>query len=387
MDLITCISCNVSITADAVFCYKCGNRVKCSSCDAPIFKDAKFCYICGTNILDKSNNKFNDKNTVKYRRTKDEVFCEVSLTDEVGKEGISGLINNLTNNNNVSYKRLNILNGTTIPNIDKDEQQYHEVEDITNSTDIEAETILKEEVYPHLKDVEININCSEGDWILIYAFYESNYGKKTCSKKAVYNKYMSKRKTASRVKNFSKVWNRLFKHYFATVSDTEIKFKLNKLDYVKEVIIGKQKSKTKTVSHKKKTNNGIEKEVNNLSKGKSQKKSLKAIPSYSIVTELNLNPNGKTNLKDYFAKYKPEQNPETFLVIVHYLEKEISEPNISENKIYTCYKHLTLPVPNIRQTLQNIHSRKGWINTSNFSDLKVTVAGENYIEHEMKKKS
>jgi len=105
--------------------------------------------------------------------------------------------------------------------------------------------------------------------------------------------------------------------------------------------------------------------------------------SYSLVTSLNLVSNGKDSLKDFFAKYQTKNNFEKNIVILYYLERVIGEENIGINHIYTCYKHVLQKVPNIYQSLLDTKNRKGWVDTANTENLKVTVSGENYIEHEI----
>lgn len=113
------------------------------------------------------------------------------------------------------------------------------------------------------------------------------------------------------------------------------------------------------------------------------KSSGRSIKSYSLITSLNLVSNGKESLKDFYAKYHTKSNFNKNIVILYYLTKIAEEGNIGINHIYTCYKHLSQKVPNIYQSLLDTKNRKGWIDTSNTDDLKVTIAGENYIEHEI----
>lgn len=120
------------------------------------------------------------------------------------------------------------------------------------------------------------------------------------------------------------------------------------------------------------------------SKSKSTGNSTK---SYSLVTSLNLISNGNESLKDFYAKYLVKSNFDRNIIILYYLKNVVGEENVGINHIYTCYKSLSQRVPNIYQSLLDTKNRKGWIDTSDTEDLKVTVAGENYIEHEIIKKS
>ncbi|HKJ33081.1 MAG TPA: hypothetical protein VKA34_14690 [Balneolales bacterium] len=116
---------------------------------------------------------------------------------------------------------------------------------------------------------------------------------------------------------------------------------------------------------------------------KRKKSSSNSIKSYSLITDLNLVPNGNESLQDFFSKYNATNNFERNVVILYYLKRILNLDNIGINHIYTCYKHLSLKVPLLGQSLRDTKNRKGWIDTANSDNLKVAVAGENFIEHEI----
>ena len=122
---------------------------------------------------------------------------------------------------------------------------------------------------------------------------------------------------------------------------------------------------------------------NNTQNNSNPKKTKSSLQSYSLITSLNLNPKGKKSLKDYFAQFSTKSNFEKNIVILTYLSSELGEKNIGVNMIYTCLKHLGLKIPNIKQSLFDTKNRKGWIDTANVEDLKITVSGENFMEHEI----
>jgi hypothetical protein len=78
---------------------------------------------------------------------------------------------------------------------------------------------------------------------------------------------------------------------------------------------------------------------------------------------------------------------ENNLIFLYYLQAVISQQNISVNHIYSCYRHLGLKIPQFPQTLTDTKARKGWIETADSTNLKVTREGINFIEHEMKKQN
>lgn len=108
--------------------------------------------------------------------------------------------------------------------------------------------------------------------------------------------------------------------------------------------------------------------------------------SYSLVPDLNLRPKDEKSLEEFFNEYSIANNFERNITILYYLRRVLKLEGIGINHIYTCYKKVGAKIPNIYQSLADTKNRKGWIDTTNMDDLKVTIQGENYIEHEASKK-
>ena len=54
--------------------------------------------------------------------------------------------------------------------------------------------------------------------------------------------------------------------------------------------------------------------------------------------------------------------------------------------MYTCYKEVGQKVPkNLYQSIVDTKKNKGWIESSDMGNIFVSVIGENYVEHDMKK--
>ncbi len=108
--------------------------------------------------------------------------------------------------------------------------------------------------------------------------------------------------------------------------------------------------------------------------------------SYRLVSDLNLRPKDEKSLEEFYNEYSVGNNFERNITILYYLRRVLKLEGIGINHIYTCYKKVGAKIPNIYQSLADTKNRKGWIDTTNMDDLKVTVQGENYIEHEAEKK-
>jgi len=100
-----------------------------------------------------------------------------------------------------------------------------------------------------------------------------------------------------------------------------------------------------------------------------------------VLGELDLKPDGKTSLKDFIAEKKPKSNEEHFAVIIYYLQYTLKTQGITRDHVHTCFKDIGAKCPvDIDAALRMAATRKGWIDTSNSTDLKVKVSGENFVE-------
>ena len=110
--------------------------------------------------------------------------------------------------------------------------------------------------------------------------------------------------------------------------------------------------------------------------------------SYTLVTNLDLLAKGnKKALKDFYNEKSPTNAMEKNAVFVYYLQKEAKISAITVNHVYTCYKHVGVPVPGaFRQSLADTSSKKGWIDTKSMENITIPTLGENYVEHDLGKK-
>jgi len=116
--------------------------------------------------------------------------------------------------------------------------------------------------------------------------------------------------------------------------------------------------------------------------GKKSKASSSKSPTY--LSDFNFRPTGKESLKDFHGRYKVSTSMQNNLVFAYYLQEILNE-QITENHIYSCYKYLGIKIPSFPSTLNDTKRIKGWIDTSNYDNIKVTRVGINFLEHEMAK--
>lgn len=143
------------------------------------------------------------------------------------------------------------------------------------------------------------------------------------------------------------------------------------------------KGKQKKVDGKKKEE---EKGIKRPSKSKKVKPSISGQP-LQLVKDLDLSGiNGKLSLRKFCGQYSLKSSQEKNLTFCYYLQEVINHTPITVNKVFTCYRNLGIKTPKaLHQSLWDTSHRKGWLDTTSLEDIKVPIAGVNYIEHDMKK--
>lgn len=124
-------------------------------------------------------------------------------------------------------------------------------------------------------------------------------------------------------------------------------------------------------------------------KKKSAAKALKrsSKPSLSLIRDLNLRPKTGRSFANFAAEKSPSFNMEKCVAAVYYVDRILKKGPVSVDHVYTCFKAIPWRVPaNLANSMAWIASHKGWLDTSDMSDIKVTPHGENLIEHDLPKK-
>lgn len=103
----------------------------------------------------------------------------------------------------------------------------------------------------------------------------------------------------------------------------------------------------------------------------------------SIDKTLNLKPSGKISFADFAAQKNPSTARERAVLCVYYLINTLEKKPIGINQIYTCYKSNWRVPADLVGTLRWVSSQKGWLDTSDSLDIKMTPQGDNLIEHDL----
>ena len=106
--------------------------------------------------------------------------------------------------------------------------------------------------------------------------------------------------------------------------------------------------------------------------------------AFSVVKDLDLVNGGKPPFKEFLEGLKIKSAFEKCLVAAYWLSKNTKNPQpVTVDQIYTIFKHAGWPVPsNLANTIQKAGSM-GWLDSHSSVDIRVVVAGENHVEHEM----
>lgn len=103
----------------------------------------------------------------------------------------------------------------------------------------------------------------------------------------------------------------------------------------------------------------------------------------AVDKALNLMPPQKISSNEFASKLTPGNHQEKGVVAVYYISKILDMPSVNISQVYTFYKHLSWKVPADLANALRKAGVLGWLDTSDQNDIKVTVGGENYIEHNM----
>lgn len=373
-----CQFCGQELPEKAKFCFKCKKQIVCQQCGEKLVDGAEICIYCGVEIS--STLKSNGQNHIKYTETQTEKSFEASFSNETAGAVVETFASFLPNNKN----RSNLIGFTK----NAHEVDFSEVENVMPqllSSNSNSETIMnnetntidqifrkrgENEIYLH----ETSLKASSkrdyaGRLTILFLYYHQLHGMSEVKKTEV-NAFIEK----TGLKNDG--------NYRKWLSESKSLYNINNGCYCL-CRAGEERAKlylSDILNNEKVDGWKLGNSTKENSKNSGTNKKSKSPTSYSFITELNLKPEGKDSLKNFVSKYKTSSGAEYNLVFVYYLQNILGEKNIGPNHIYTCYKDLNVKFPsNIRQSLIDTKSKKGWIDTSNMNDIKVSTVGENAI--------
>lgn len=368
-DKIPCFNCDIEINIDFRFCPNCGSKVKCKKCNTSLVKSAKFCFECGDSV-DGENKKIDveNVNTIEFKETKEERSYKVSFTNETASQVTNVVAGMIPNGSNIFKKTLttDLVEFSEIKDFEKSIQGENPepipveiVDDKSESGKEEKKNDTDELNYHHIDDLPRKYeNFSEKDWILVYAFYLSDFSKSYFTKENVHGKYKDARYTEARRKNFSKNWNDIFKGNFVTIKGNNLALNTTGINNAKNLLLGIQelkknnKSSTQNKSVKSTTQISIKLEEFDIYHGKGLEK---------MINDSNLK-----SVKDYI------------LCIGYYITFILKKEYFSDGNIDYAFKNLKLPKrpADINKSIHNIKTRNFLFENAGVKKWKLSRKGE-----------
>ncbi|MFA5136064.1 MAG: hypothetical protein WC489_01590 [Patescibacteria group bacterium] len=111
--------------------------------------------------------------------------------------------------------------------------------------------------------------------------------------------------------------------------------------------------------------------------------------NYSIVKDLDLTEKDKQfSLKAFYKEKSPSSFFDKNAVFVYYLKEIAKISNITLDHIFTCYDDVESPKPNaFKQSIADTSSKKGWLETSSFENISISIRGQNRVKHDLPQKN
>lgn len=130
-------------------------------------------------------------------------------------------------------------------------------------------------------------------------------------------------------------------------------------------------------------NNGVRlRDVKNSNSKRSN--SGKAKQSFHIDKNLDFVNGGTPSFKAFVDAKAPSTQVEKCLVSVYWLTRVHENAELATiGQVYSCYKHVEWPVPSDLANTLSQAGTMGWLDSKDREKLRVFVAGENHLEHEM----
>lgn len=218
--------------------------------------------------------------------------------------------------------------------------------------------------YPSLKEVALKcLPKSESEWILLYAFYASDFGTRSVSRTEIKEMYnVTNRMTTSRSNNFfNSLTSVVSNNYLSALNDDEYAVRPEGQIKINEILSRENSSENKT-----KTKRGSK------------------VKQFQLIKDLDLSTTtSRKGLKDFVSEVKPTSNINITTTIIYYLQQIYEYTgDINGDIIFTCWRELGTKIPNdLAGNLRDVcSSRYGYANVEN-GNYSITIRGINLIEH------
>lgn len=218
--------------------------------------------------------------------------------------------------------------------------------------------------YPSLKEVALKcLPKSEPEWILLYAFYASDFGTKSVSRTEIKEMYnVTNRMTTSRSNNFfNSLTSVVSNNYLSALNDDEYAIRPEGQTKINEILSRENSSESRTKTRK-----------------------ASKVKQFQLIKDLDLSTTtSRKGLKDFVNEAKPTSNINITTTIIYYMQQIYEYAgDINGDAIFTCWRELGTKIPNdLAGNLRDVCSSKyGYANVEN-GNYSITTRGINLIEH------
>ena len=264
-----------------------------------------------------------------------------------------------------SYQRCqtNYSNNEDTKELPKDSVDTNNLDKQTN--DFETSTAL-----PELNDIVMkDIVKTESDWVVVYAYYQSEKGSKTFTIEDLRAKYHeTNRYTENRNKKFSSNIKKIVTvNYISAVNKTDYKMTTDGSKYAKKIIFSKEESKS--------------------NKRKSGAKTYTS-QSFNIV-DLTLTEEQRANFREYYNSFNNPSNMDKTVIIACWLKENLNQEEIDADILFTMLKIANSSTTfDIKASLSNAKTINKYFKAgSEKGKYKLHHIGEDHFNHELLKRN
>ncbi|WP_341225466.1 zinc ribbon domain-containing protein [uncultured Arcticibacterium sp.] len=388
MKTITCPNCqNSGISMTSKFCGECGNRIACE-CGAILNIKDKFCQSCGKSNKKFENQKNNHKNRFVFSEDKDGRKMEAEFSDNATKDLADTLRDVLVANqlgskinNSLSKKRIELPESEP----SKVDDWETEVSELVADNEVESIDSTAENVdvnYPSINLVTMrNLPANETEWILVYSFYASNFGKKIFTRGDIMSCYdKSNRKTSNRVKNLSSYIKRAVQKGAINPLNNKGEFSLLEegLQAAEEIVKRSKSSPVKAKSSSK-VKEGADSKKNDSGKRISLRTKLE-------VLELGIGESQRQKLREFVIEKLPKSQEDLVLVLGYWLSKEMNINEFGINEIYTAVQIVDEKTPrNLGQVFINLKGSGRLTKNKASKKYSLNHVGDDFVKFKLPK--
>lgn len=380
---VACFNCSNPLPITGYFCGACLTQFKCKTCDSTLQKDYIGCINCGTpkeakvEIASVSGQNIN---TFRLHETPSDRTIEATFSNDVAKDIAETLkdaatarrIKSIGLNTSVS----NSNDGTGASN-EFEEAEIETKENSYPAAKNNTSELKKGDEHPSMKYIVMNnLPLTEEEWIVVYAYYSSNFGENKFTRKDIISKYEeSGRKTSLRIKNLSRpILSAVKSKYINPINDEDFSIVAEGIKKATEII-----SRTSGSSPRGKSSSKEKKEDANDNNESTSKNRKSTGNSNKKLTDLDFYPAGQKSLTDFIKGFKIKNDSERNLLFTHYLSNVLKISKITLDHLYTCYDEVDYKIPeNMAKSLSNTTVR-GWLK-SDKSNITITTKGVNKIK-------